>query len=175
MKIRLFLLFYVFGAFTSSVWATPIKGQRHPFRLTVVTLFRLLPAESGYFAVPERRNELLTHGKRIVDSQHDYLKIAGNSAQPALQLKVFRDVRGDVLAVSSYARGNYGFDLWRYENGHLHLASDGLAPVVEGDDLKYVLPRRGTTIGVLSSDGTLLVRLHWRKGRFVAEEVALPQ
>ncbi len=176
MKFRLFLLCALVVPIAGAQ-ATPAKSRRRMIHHTVVDYLRLLPAQPIDFDVPGRRNEML--GKKwrhAVDSKRDYLKIIGNKVigddvRPSLQCKVFRFAGRDVLAVSTYNRGEFGFDLWSYEGARWRMVTSALAPPIDGDDLNYVLPRVGTTIRVFLSDGTLLTKLQWRKGRFVAEDV----
>lgn len=166
MKYRLLLAFLLTLTPMTIVSAAPKKSQQTT-RRSVTDYFKLLPAR--FFEVDNRNVLLQKNRLPIVDLKNDYLKTSGDGGQPTLEIAVFRYRGKETVAVSSlYTMGN-SFELLRYENHKWRTVTDDLSPMVSKNDLRYVIPRYGTTIKVFKSNGTHLANLYWEKGQFSAE------
>lgn len=166
MRFRLCLALLALATPISHGIAAPRKHQR-TVRRSVVDYFRLLP--SRYFEVEDRSVLLQKSRLPLIDLKNDYLQTSGDAAQPALQVAVFRYRGQDVVAVSAAYEIGFSFDLLKYENRRWRNVTDDLSPLVSKKNLRFKIPRYGTTIQVYQDNGTHLANLYWEKGSFNAE------
>jgi hypothetical protein len=146
---------------------------------TVLDYFLLLP-EREFSALeswpPSERKRFLMdgvhRGDNILDLRNDYLFMRGDGAQPDITIALFR-YRGDVLIAlrdEGYDPRDPSVTFLRYERGHWRDVTKATLPA----DLKprgdYQLPRYGTTILLRSAKGSVIRRLMWRGGKFVASD-----
>lgn len=172
-QIKVGLLLWFLCAVNCAVASAKIAPK------TVVDYFLLLPQNAGYFEVQkaQRKDQFFRYG--TIDIPHDYLKFPGDGHQPTLTVALFRYHGSVAVAVRAEGEGEGTLDFWRYRNGSWQRITKTILPAAFRYNARhqYVIPRRGTTIQVLSKRAydqeaqpgqtRHLYDLAWKNGRFV--------
>jgi len=161
--------------FPSPSWSK----QRAKAPRTVLDYFLLLP-RNRYFEramhTPAQRLQWLrgTRPHSVVDIANDYIFSIGDGAQPPLTVALFR-FRGRVTVAVLAEWEDGRLDFLRFERGEWRNVTRQVLPIAYSAKHFYAIPRRGTTIQVLSGrDWTAerkpprrhLYDLVWKNGRF---------
>ena len=138
---------------------------------TVVDYYLLLP-DKYFEANKEQRVKWMLDHKRgaIVDVKNGYLLAPGDGAQMSIVVCLFKNHDGTYLVGVDasywedieYTRLNF----YRYENGNFIDVTKAVLPVAPHEELKYEMPRYGTTIEVRNQHRRRIYDLVWNRRRF---------
>jgi hypothetical protein len=142
---------------------------------TVLDYYLLLP-EKYFEANKEQRVKWMLDPGRgaVVDIKNGYIYAAGDGAQTAIYVCLFKRQHGlPLIAVKSHEPDTSDFthlDFYEYKNGALVEVKKGVLPVRVDENFKYEMPRYGRTIEVRDQRGRKLYGLYWSGRRFVLEK-----
>jgi len=138
---------------------------------TVLDYYLLLPKK--YFeANDEERVKWMLDPRRgaIVDVKNGYLYAPGDGAQTDVYVCLFKKPDGSYLiAVKTHPpdTDEYTYlDFYVFREGTLLDVTKTVLPVNVKEELKYELPRYGTTIHVKNNSGRKIYDLLWASTRF---------
>ncbi len=138
---------------------------------TVIDYYRLLP-DKYFEATREQRFSWMLDPKRgaVVDVSNGYLYAAGDGAQTDIYVCLFKRLDGTYLvAVKSHESDSdiYTYlDFYIYDKGRLQNVTKQSLPMKFDKELKYELPRYGTTVKVTDENGKRVYDLVWINGKF---------
>ncbi len=138
---------------------------------TVLDYYKILP-DKFFEADRKQRLDWMLDPKRgaIVDSKNGYLYAPGDGAQTDIYLSLFKKrSREYVVGVKYYAPDTQDFtylEFYVYQNGSWTEVTKSVVPVKISDQLKYELPRRGTSVSVKDKRGRQLYYLVWSGEKF---------
>lgn len=144
---------------------------------TVLDYYLLLP-EKYFEANKEQRVKwMLEPGNgAVVDIKNGYIYAAGDGAQTAIYVCLFKRPHGlPLIAVKSHepdTRDYTHLDFYEYKNGALVEVKKGVLPVKVKEDFEYEMPRYGRTIEVRDQHGRKLYNFNWSGRRFVLKKPA---
>lgn len=138
---------------------------------TVLDYYRLLP--NKYFeASEEERIKWMLDPRRgaIVDVKNGYLYAPGDGAQTCIYVCLFKKSdKSYLIAVKTHPpdtdEDTY-LDFYVLKSGKLLDVTKTVLPVPVNEELKYELPRYGTTIRVRNKAGRRIYDLLWASDRF---------
>lgn len=139
---------------------------------TVLDYYVLLP-DKYFEANKEQRVEWMLNPGRgaVVDIKNGYIYAPGDGAQTSVYVCLFKRTQGaPLIAVKSYESDTQDYthlDFYEYKNGALVEVKKGVLPVKLNENLKYEMPRYGTTIKVSDQRGKRMYSLNWSGSRFV--------
>src|SRR5258708_22412237 len=115
----------------------------------------------------------------IIDVRNGYLRAIGDGAQMGIIVCLFKNHDGTYLigvaAIYSediqYTRLNF----YRYVSGNFVDVTKAVLPVAPREELKYEMPRFGTTIKVTDQNRHRLYNLVWNRQRFRLQRLSLAQ
>ena len=165
LKTYLVLLLTVFSSQPSGVAYQSSKPR------TVLDYYLLLP-DKYFEADKEQRVKWMLDPKRgaIVDVKNGYIYAPGDGAQTRIYVCLFRRAEGNYLiAVKTHAPDTKEYtnlDFYVYENGSFVDVTQAVLPVAVNEELRYEMPRYGTTIKVSNKRGRKVYELVWAKDKF---------
>jgi len=127
---------------------------------TVLDFYNLLP-EKYFEADRAQRVSFMLDPKRgaVVDLRNGYLYAPGDGAQSDIYLSLFKKRTGGYLVGvkfhASDTQDETYLDFYDYQNSSWVLVTKSVIPVNISAELKYVMPRYGTTIYVRNKRGPL--------------------
>ena len=138
---------------------------------TVLDYYLLLP-DKYFEANREQRVKWMLDPKRgaIVDVRNGYIYAPGDGAQMSIHVCLFKKADGSYLigVKSSYWEDiEYtNIDFYSYKGDRFLEVTNDVLPVAENEELKYEMPRYGTTIKVKNKRGRKIYDLVWVGDRF---------
>ena len=165
------LKIYSIALFTILNLQPSIQGHQSSKPHTVLDYYLLLP-EKYFEADKEQRVKWMLDQKHgaIVDIKNGYIYARGDGAQTSIYVCLFkRTDRSYLIAVKSHDSDMDEYthlDFYVYENGRLRDVSKAVLPVSVNEELRYAMPRYGTTIKVSSKKGRKMYDLTWVRNRF---------
>jgi hypothetical protein len=165
LKIYPVVLLAVFSIQPSSVAYQSSKPR------TVLDYYLLLP-DKYFEANKEQRVKWMLDPKRgaIVDVRNGYIYAPGDGAQMSIYVCLFKKADGSYLigVKSSYWEDiEYtDLDFYIYEGGGFLEVTKSVLPIAENEELKYEMPRYGTTVKVRNKRGKKIYELVWGGERF---------
>ena len=165
------LKIYLIALFTILHPQPSIQGHQSSKPQTVLDYYLLLP-EKYFEADKEQRVKWMLdqdHGA-IVDVKNGYIYARGDGAQTSIYVCLFKKTDGRYLiAVKSHDSDTDEYthlDFYVYENERLIDVSKAVLPVAVNEELRYAMPRYGTTIKVSNKKGRKMYDLEWVRNRF---------
>lgn len=148
-----------------------IDGHQSSKPHTVLDYYLLLP-DKYFEADREQRVKWMLDQKHgaIVDVRNGYIYARGDGAQTSIYVCLFKKTDGSYLiAVKSHDPDTDEYthlDFYVYENWRLIDVSKAALPVAVSEELRYAMPRYGTTIKVSNKRGRKMYDLVWVRNRF---------
>jgi hypothetical protein len=152
-------------------YEVPLIGAQSVHPQTVLQFYSLLP-DKYFEANYEQRMNWMLDPKRgaVVDLERGYLYAPGDGAQSTIYVCLFHKANGSYLVgvKSSHWEDIEYTDMvfYLYKDQRFVDVTKSVLPVAPREELKYEMPRYGTTIKVRNRNGRRLYDLIWTRDRF---------